>query len=74
MDGIPTYKFDVNTPNILKKAPNGFNWPVVYIIHNDSEAYVGQTDNAAYRAGQHWTNPDRRRLTNISNHELSVLK
>ena len=66
MESIPTYKFDANTPDRLKKTPNGFNWPVVYIIHNDTEAYVGQTDNAAYRAGQHWMNPDRRRLTNIS--------
>lgn len=66
MGSIPTYKFDANTPNILKKVPYGYNWPVVYIIHNDTEAYVGQTDNAAYRAGQHWANKDRQRLTQIS--------
>ena len=66
MDGIPTYRFNADTPNLLKKVPNGFNWPVVYIIHNDTEAYVGQTDNASYRAGQHWANPERRRLTDIS--------
>lgn len=66
MGSIPTYKFDANTPNTLKKVPYGYNWPVVYIIHNDTEAYVGQTDNAAYRAGQHWANKDRQRLTQFS--------
>ena len=31
----------------------GKNWPVVYIIHNDNEAYVGETLDAVRRTSQH---------------------
>lgn len=42
----------------------GYNWPVVYIIHNDKthEAYIGETLNAGKRVAQHWQNEDRQRL------------
>ena len=43
----------------------GENWPVVYIIHNDKEAYVGETLNAGKRAQQHFQREDRRRLSVI---------
>lgn len=43
----------------------GINWPVVYVINNDSEAYVGETLSASRRIEQHLQNEDRRRLTEI---------
>ena len=43
----------------------GINWPVVYVINNDMEAYVGETLSASRRIEQHLQNEDRRRLTEI---------
>ena len=43
----------------------GTNWPVVYIINNDKEAYIGETNHAYERAKQHLQNPERTRLTEI---------
>ncbi len=42
------------------------DWPVVYIINNDEEAYVGETVNMPNRAAQHWANENRRRLNTIN--------
>lgn len=43
----------------------GSNWPVVYILNNSKEAYVGETVHAAKRMAEHWQNPDRRSLTEV---------
>ena len=43
----------------------GKDWPVVYIINNTKEAYVGETVNAAQRFDQHLQRPERRRLTEV---------
>lgn len=43
----------------------GENWPIVYVLNNKKEAYVGETLNAARRAEQHLKNPDRARLSTI---------
>lgn len=50
---------------------HGTNWPVVYLIYNDSEVYVGETTSAYVRYGQHASENgkyfnDRRRLNRIS--------
>jgi len=50
---------------------HGTNWPVVYLIYNDSEVYVGETTSAYVRYGQHASEngkyfKDRRRLNRIS--------
>ncbi len=58
--------FNAQTSEALRHQEYGADWPVVYIINNDKEAYVGETVNAAIRAGQHFNNPQRRRLTQIS--------
>jgi len=38
----------------------GTNWPVVYILNNDEEAYVGETVDVSVRAGQHWQHEEKR--------------
>lgn len=43
----------------------GKNWPVVYLIHNDKEAYIGETLNAGKRASQHWQINERKKLKMI---------
>lgn len=43
----------------------GKDWPVVYLIENQQEAYVGETINIHGRSKQHYENPERKKLKNI---------
>lgn len=38
------------------------NWPVVYLIKNDKELYIGETTSLYNRSNQHYDNPERRKL------------
>ena len=67
---IDEFTFDINTSKTVEKLRHknhdvGTNWPVVYVINSDKEAYVGETVNAARRIDQHLQNEDRQRLTEI---------
>ena len=42
------------------------NWPMVYILINDTEAYVGQTTNVIRRMSQHGSNEDKSSFTTIN--------
>ncbi len=42
---IKSVAFNAQTPDALKYQEYGEDWPVVYIINNDKEAYVGETVN-----------------------------
>ena len=66
MAEISTLKFNEGTPNILKSKKYGTNWPVVYIINNNEEAYVGETTDASMRSNQHLANEVRRNLNKIN--------
>lgn len=66
MVNMETYKFDAKIVETLKNTKFGNRWPVVYIINNDKEAYIGETVNAYVRAGQHLNNPERKRFKSIS--------
>ena len=39
------------------------NWPVVYVMNNESEVYVGESVNAEGRMRQHLGSPEKQRLT-----------
>ena len=65
MIDIENLKFDDNAPNNLAKLKYGKDWPVVYIINNDKEAYIGETTNATVRTNQHLANEVRRSLDEI---------
>ena len=56
MSDIQSVKFDNDAPNHISKLKYGKDWPVVYIINNDKEAYVGETTNAMVRTTQHLAN------------------
>lgn len=62
---IVDYKFDKDTAELIKKQHFGTNWPLVYIINNDTEAYVGETINISNRTKQHLDNPSRKYLQEI---------
>lgn len=66
MTEIKTLKFDKTTPEKLRKIKYGTNWPVVYIINNKTEAYVGETTDASIRSNQHLANKLRRGLNDIN--------
>ena len=63
---IETYEFSEEGREALKSGPKGTNWPVVYIISGDREAYIGETCSMSTRMGQHLANEERRKLTTIS--------
>ncbi len=68
---IDKLKFDTDIYNTLKNVIHygknvGENWPVVYILNDAKEAYIGETHHANVRMSQHLTNPDRRNLTDMT--------
>lgn len=63
---IQKVDFNKNAPSIMKKIKYGENWPVVYLINNKDEMYVGETVNVSVRTSQHLKNPDRQKLTSIT--------
>lgn len=65
MSEIATFSFDKNKFDKIKEFRFGKNWPVVYIINDDKEAYIGETTSAYYRSKQHYENPDRQKLKSI---------
>ena len=70
MAAIDKLEFDVNISENLLELEHygkrvGENWPVVYILNNSREAYIGETHHASVRMNQHMDNPERRRLTEI---------
>lgn len=63
-------QFSFNEEGILniKDSRNGENWPVVYILNGEKEAYIGETQSAYVRMNQHYLNKDstRKNLTRIN--------
>ncbi|MEY2664235.1 MAG: hypothetical protein RIT04_43 [Candidatus Parcubacteria bacterium] len=43
----------------------GKNWPVVYLLENGEEIYIGESTNVYNRSKQHFDNPERVKLKNI---------
>lgn len=65
MSEITTFPFDKSKFDKIKEFRFGKNWPVVYILNDDKELYVGETTSAYYRSKQHYENPERQKLKNI---------
>lgn len=71
MVDIKSFSFEYDSKSAIKKlkldaVSAGESWPVVYVISDEEEAYVGQTTNIFNRTGQHLENPRKRKLTTIS--------
>lgn len=65
MSNIVTFEYNNDKFDDIKNYNFGTNWPVVYILENKNEVYIGQTTNAYYRSKQHYDKPERRRLNSI---------
>lgn len=63
---ISTFNYNKGTPNDLKTKKYGKNWPVVYIINSDKEAYVGETINVSSRTNQHLQSTSKNELDKIT--------
>ena len=75
MSEIKTFTFNKEDFDQIKEYKFGKNWPVVYVLENVNEAYIGQTINVHYRSKQHYENPERRKLSRIhiiSDEEFNV--
>ena len=57
---INKYDFNEEGRSIVLSSKKGKDWPVVYLIHNDKELYIGETQNAYNRFEQHLQNPKRK--------------
>ena len=64
---IEQFSFDDNGIKDLKKnSVHGEDWPVVYILSGEKEAYIGETQSAYDRMNQHIKNTKRKSLTKIN--------
>lgn len=63
---LKTYDFDSDNCELVGVEKHGKNWPVVYLIHNDTSMYIGETNSFQNRFRQHLDNPNRKQLTTIS--------
>ena len=59
---IETVRFTDEGIRSLEATEKGTNWPVVYIIHNNESAYIGETCDVMNRLFQHLANEERRKL------------
>lgn len=65
MEWITSYQFDKNEFSEIANHRFGKNWPVVYILENKKEAYIGETTNVYRRSTQHFQNEERKKLDYI---------
>lgn len=66
---IEQFPFDKDGILHLKKSSkHSEDWPVVYILNGDKEAYIGETQSAYDRMNQHYANRNssRKNLTRIN--------
>jgi DNA replication protein DnaC len=71
MAEIKTFKFDRNNFDDIRGYRFGKNWPVVYVLENGKDVYVGQAINAHRRLKQHYDNIEKQILKLKTAHILS---
>ena len=62
---IKHFDFNDSGLTLLKKHDKGVNWPVVYLIHDDENLYIGETTSAAVRMSQNLKNNEKKKLKGI---------
>lgn len=62
MDEIKEFEFNEHGLQKLKELSKGTNWPVVYLIHDNNNLYIGETTSAAARMSQHLKNEEKKDL------------
>ena len=59
-DRVVSYDFSQATLQQLKNDRQYRNWPVIYILENRKQAYIGETTSALQRIRNHLANRERR--------------
>ena len=59
---IVSYPFTKEGLESVKLSAKGKNWPVVYLIHDDNNIYIGETTSASTRIQQHLANDEKKEL------------
>ncbi len=65
MKVVESFEYDKSKLHKVKMSTYGNNWPVVYILEGDKEAYVGETTDVYKRSNQHMKRPERSKLKRI---------
>ena len=59
---ICSYPFSDEGVKKVEMSKRGNDWPVVYLIHDDKNLYVGETTSVARRMKQHLSNKEKKNL------------
>ena len=62
MNEIRSYPFDEEGLEKVRSSKDGKNWPVVYLIHDEENLYIGETTSVATRMNQHLKNDEKKDL------------
>jgi DUF2075 family protein/SOS-response transcriptional repressor LexA/DNA replication protein DnaC len=62
---IKTLPFERDKFDQIQAYNFGCDWPVVYLIEDGKEIYIGETINVFNRSKQHYENPERNKLKRI---------
>jgi hypothetical protein len=65
MSQIKTFPFERNKFDQIRSYNFGCNWPVVYLIEDGKEIYIGETVNVYNRSNQHYEKTQRQKLKRI---------
>ncbi len=64
---LRSYPFSKEGKEALEKSEKkAKDWPVLYLINGEKELYIGETQNAVNRMGQHLENAERKSLTRFN--------
>ncbi len=63
---LVTFPFSNEGVKELKMTSFGVNWPIVYLILNKNEMYVGETNSAFRRLNSHLSNSERKTLNDFN--------
>ena len=74
MPKIVTFKYNKDNFDEIKNYNFGRNWPVVYVLEDKKEIYIGQTVNAYYRSRQHYENPESYELLDLNGQNYDKVK
>lgn len=62
MAEIKIFQFNEKHLGDVKSSQYGENWPVVYVLENGTEAYIGESTSVSNRFKQHYEKEERRKL------------
>ncbi len=62
---VITWPFQKESLNKINNAESFLNYPVIYLLNNDKEAYIGETVHFKRRIKDHFKTPERNKLNHM---------